>query len=440
MQRRWNSRSGQTLILFSMAIIPLFGVIGLVVDVGWMYFRKEAAQAAADATATSTAAAAYQAAGTGGAITCATTGVKCYSDPHPCDYPVPTTAGDNVQAGCMYADKNGFDNNGRQGVTIQSGVGHAPTSSGVTVEYWAIARVSERVPQLFSAVLGFGNGMVTARATTGAFQSTAGGCVIALNRTLPNAVLVSGNASVTTGCGVYVNSNNGGAVNINGGATITTTGGSKTEIVGGCSGCSGNVSPAPDTGVAAFGDPLAQLSPPNVGSCTDGGSGIILGGHDSQEITSGTMGVICGGINLGSHASLTLDPGLYIIKGGITVGAQATITGNGVTLYVLTGGVTMNGGATINLQAPSTGDWQGILFYQDRSDTTASSLVGGTGEAMNGVLYFPAAALTYTGNAGVVATRTTIIGDTITLSGTPSISAAATTAFSGTSGGVTLIE
>src|SRR5579871_2308801 len=47
--------SGQTIVLFSMAIVPLLGMVGLVVDVSWAYFRRHSAQAAADAAAVAAA-------------------------------------------------------------------------------------------------------------------------------------------------------------------------------------------------------------------------------------------------------------------------------------------------------------------------------------------------------------------------------------------------
>jgi Flp pilus assembly protein TadG len=46
-----GNRKGQTAVLFTLAIVPLLGVIGLVVDLGWDYYRRQAAQTAADAAA-----------------------------------------------------------------------------------------------------------------------------------------------------------------------------------------------------------------------------------------------------------------------------------------------------------------------------------------------------------------------------------------------------
>jgi hypothetical protein len=425
-------RKGQTAIMFTFAIVPLLGMVGLVVDIGWAHFRKQAAQTAADAAVGAAAAAAFTA-GSGG-VSCATSHVACYATEYECPASPSSTPANNIETGCLYAKENGFFTAGRQKVTFQSGVGSAPTASGVTVSYWMVARVTERIPQLFSAVLGYPEAIVTARATAATLDSNAGGCVIATNPTAANALLLSGTPSLTTGCGVFVNSNSSTAVNTNGTATITTTGSARTEIVGNCNGCA-NISPAPLTGVAVSADPFAAMTPPSVGSCTN--TGLSLGSHDTMTIDPG---VFCGGINLTSHAALTLNPGVYVIQNGLSLGAQTSITGTGVTIYLQTGGVNMAGGATVNLSAPTSGTWQGILFYQDRANTTDSTLVGGTTQLMNGVLYFPSAHLNYTGGSSVTGTSTTIVADTITLVGNTNITSAASNPYTGNAGGSYLIE
>ena len=227
--------------------------------------------------------------------------------------------------GCLYAKQNGFVSTGRQKVTFQSGVGAAPTAAGVTISYWVVVRVSESIPQLFSAVLGQPEATVTARASTGTRRASGGGCVIVLNPSASNALLMSGTPSLTSGCGVMVNSSSSSAINTNGNGTITTTNGSLTQIVGNCNGCS-NIHPAAQTGAASFTDPFADMTPPTVGSCTN--TGVSVGSHDTATINPG---VYCGGIDLSSHAALTLNPGVYVIQNGLSLGAQTTLTGTGVT-------------------------------------------------------------------------------------------------------------
>ena len=138
---------GQTLVMFTLGSTLLFGTLGLVVDVGWAFFRREAAQTAADAAASAAAAAAYLSAG-GGSINCSVTNVACYATEHECPSTL-TTATNNIEAGCLYARDNGFTTAGRQKVTFMSGAGTAATATGAPMSYWVIVRVSERIPQAF---------------------------------------------------------------------------------------------------------------------------------------------------------------------------------------------------------------------------------------------------------------------------------------------------
>jgi Putative Flp pilus-assembly TadE/G-like len=434
--RHERARRGQTAVMFTLMMIPLFGVVGLVVDIGWAYYRREAAQTAADAAASAAAEAAYAAAG-GGAPLCSTPGVACYSDGYTCPTTI-SSATNNILAGCMYAADNGFTSTGKQRVVIQSGVGTAPTSSGVTVAYWVVVRVTEQIPQLFSSVLGYPNAVVAARTTTGTRVATSGGCVIALNPAAAGSISMNGNTNLTSGCGVFDNSSSADAINIVGGGTILTTGSAKTQIAGGWQG-SGTISPAPQTNQPHMGDPFADMDPPTYSGCTN--NGVSGGSHDHLSLAGGsTITVICGDLSLGAQSTLTLGAGLYVVTGSISMGGQTSMSGSGVTFYLPNGGVSMAGGATVSLSAPSTGDWQGILFYQKRGNATGSTLVGGTNQQMNGVLYFPSANLTYTGGSGVVATATTLVCDTLTLVGNSYINASATTAYTGNTGGVSLIE
>jgi hypothetical protein len=106
-------------------------------------------------------------------------------------------------------------------------------------------------------------------------------------------------------------------------------------------------------------------------------------------------------------------------------------------MFYFTNGATINcqGNDTTNLTAPSSGTYQGVLFYQDKQDCNCGvggcdngvlscgagpALGGNTGSAYNGILYFPNDLLTFYGNnvsyaAGVV------IADSFQLSGNPTV-------------------
>src|ERR1035437_4980879 len=104
MRPRHRGRSGQTAVLFTLAILPLLGMVGLVVDVGYAYFRKEAAQTAADAAAGAAASAAFKFAN-GSPLPGASARAASYPAEYPSPPPFPpppATPSDNIQAGCMY--------------------------------------------------------------------------------------------------------------------------------------------------------------------------------------------------------------------------------------------------------------------------------------------------------------------------------------------------
>lgn len=439
MQMKLRKRNGQTAVMFTLAVIPLFGVLGLVVDLGWAYYRKQAAQAAADSAATAAALAAYQSA-EGSPTNCSVTGVACYATEYTCPATLTSPPPNNIIAGCMYGRDNGFGTTARRRVTMQSGIGAAPSASGVVVAYWVVARVHETIPQLFSAVLGHPTLDITARATTGVRDASSGGCVIALDPHADGAITMTGTTTLLSGCGVFVNSDSESAITAVGGGTIRTISPAKTEISGNWNG-SGTITPAPVVGVPHAGDPYGELQPPAVGPCDS--TVPNMGAHGNRTINPG---VYCEGIFLDSHQTLNLRPGLYIVKNGINLAAQSILNSlpGGVTFYIESGGVNMAGGAEVTLTAPSSGPWQGILFFQNRNPmpNVASTLVGGTTQSLNGALYFPSAHLTYTGGSemSTEGTATTVIANTISLVGNSYIANASTTSFSGNQGGVVLVE
>jgi Flp pilus assembly protein TadG len=430
---KFGSRRGQTLLMFSLTTIVMFGALGLVVDIGWSFFRKQAAQAAAQSAALAAAAAAVQS--SGGAISCGVLSVVC-QDETACPNPAPTTLTANTDKGCVYARENGFVNTGRQKVTIAAGISTPPTVAGASPKYWVTVKVSESIPQFFSAVLGNPFLSITARSTVGYFPPALGGCIYLLNAT-DQDLQMNGNIVFQTGCGVNINSDYYAALKLVGSASLVGTGSAKINIVGGYTlETNATISPTPVTGVAHFNDPMADVPPPNVGSCTS--TGISLANNQTQTIDPG---VYCGGITVTGHAVLTMNPGLYIItSGGLSVGGQATLNGSGVTTYVKSGSVGLAGGATTNITAPTSGEWQGILFYQDRSNTSAASLVGGSGQLMTGVLYFPTTHMDYTGGNSTTAQQVTIISDTLNITGNSYVTSSGNSPFLTLFSGVGVLE
>ncbi|MEN6608013.1 MAG: pilus assembly protein TadG-related protein [Bryobacteraceae bacterium] len=181
MKDRRRHQRGQVLIMVTLVLISMCGVLGLAVDLGWSYFTKKSAQAAADAAALAAVQAAMASVPVVGPYTCDQ--VTCVATPTPCSS---IGSGSNLYKGCQYALQNGFaagGKDGRQNVMIQSGVSSPPpTAPGVQTYYWVTVRTYEAIPQLFSSVLGNTMGAVSARATAGLVLSSGMGALILLNR------------------------------------------------------------------------------------------------------------------------------------------------------------------------------------------------------------------------------------------------------------------
>lgn len=96
-------------------------------------------------------------------------------------------------------------------------------------------------------------------------------------------------------------------------------------------------------------------------------------------------------------------PGLYIFTGstGLSVIGAVNISQSGtagVTIYNSgTGAISFTGASNVSLTAPTTGTYAGILFYQNPSDTAAATVTGASNADYIGALYFPDAALNYSG-------------------------------------------
>ncbi len=159
--------------------------------------------------------------------------------------------------------------------------------------------------------------------------------------------------------------------------------------------------PSPYTYQEAVTDPLEDLEVPSEPS----------GCSYNEEKVSGTAtlspGRYCGGLEIKNGANLTLDPGVYIIDGGepgLFFIAGSTITGDDVT-FVLTGNAKLkiSGGSNIDLSAPASGEFAGVLMFQDPSSSSGGDpnrIKGDSSGTMAGALYFPNQALEISGSAG----------------------------------------
>ena len=283
-------------------------------------------------------------------------------------------------------------------VTIQQNVAKSfsrifpSTASFVTVTAVAVAEIGSLGPQPCIMALGGGVDGIT----TGTDFS------------------VGGNGSlVTTDCSLR--SNDG--ISQKGSGTIDTSGVYAGGTIAGsaiCCDLNANSGQVPD--------PYATNAPVQtaLSSLVPGiGTAISVKPNNTQSIGPGTYS------GWDVNGTLNLSPGLYIVNGNISSGAQSVINGTGVTI-VTSGAINMTGGSTLALSAPTAtpagNAIPGILFAGDSS--ASMGFRGNSSSPVTGVIYFPNANLTFAGTSSSGSGGCTeVIASTITLVGTSNLAA-----------------
>lgn len=442
MGKQTSGERGQVLVMVTLITIPLFGVLGLVTDLGYMHYVKMTAQSAAEAAAQATIVDYHQTIG-GAGVTCPNP--LCAATPTACDPTITAlTATNSIQRGCLYAEAHGFTAAGS--VTYQTGVSSVPpTVPGIKpAQYWVTFRAVRQVPQLFSAVLGNMSGTVVARSTAAVIGTA--DCIYALKPT-GTAISVGGTASLTSSCGILDNSSDPCALSTNGTANIQAP---EYDIVGNAC-VSTPLTPAPNIGVAPGTDPLASMPAPvyctSLTPCHCDQWNMNLPNQSNIDLYPGTY---CGGINVGNqtvtfHPNADGSPGVYVMLGGglSTQSANSHIIGNNVMFYNTYGTtdhgnnyvesytpININANSTVDLTAPTSGIYTGILFFDDRTAPEASDSYGGGSTAIyQGTIYAPTADITMYGNSTASATPsqnaqyTLVVAWTINLVGTTGFAA-----------------
>ncbi|MBA3667746.1 MAG: hypothetical protein H0W65_08490 [Sphingomonas sp.] len=155
-------------------------------------------------------------------------------------------------------------------------------------------------------------------------------------------------------------------------------------------------------------DPFADITPPPIPSSCPNWSD---NPQDNQPYpaTASTSPVSVCLNNFNVKGTLNLQPGTYTITGDMNVNSGAKINCVGCTFVMTnatpsnTGTVGINGGAQLNLTAPDSGPYKGILFYSDRGadPSDINKINGNAASFFKGAFYFPHQQVEYTGNAGV---------------------------------------
>lgn len=372
-----RDESGQTLIFVALSMTLILGVVGMATDVGTLLHDKRNLQITADSAAIAGA-------------------VQENINP----------AAANVQAaGQRAATQNGITN-GSNGAVVTI---NTPPASGphAGAAGYVEAIVTQTEPVFFMKLFSFTSMNVGARAV--AFNGAKNqGCMLALNPTASDTIHLQGSFDVSApGCAVIDDSNASDAMVFTGGGGTLTAG--SVGVVGGATGATGDSTPAPVTGIAPESDPLANLPAPtyNAASCTAAPAGTTWG-------PAAAGGTVCYSGNIKVQNNVTMNPGTYVFPGTLDFSGNGSLTGTGVTLYFPAPNGTLggngNGNTSLNLTAPTSGTYNGILIYQDPADTNTGEFNGTPITNLTGIIYMPNAELEISGNSTVNLDTDLIVG------------------------------
>lgn len=257
------------------------------------------------------------------------------------------------------------------------------------------------IPLLFGSVFGVNEAGFQRTAiamTTPSGGSDAG--LIVLNETDPDTLELQGNVIVDIrstrpgGVGsIQINSNNSNALKVGGSSDIYAD---EINIVANASRpankyFSGGWNP----GSPLMVDPLAELAPP-----ADWGPNWGTASYGSNDVVTLSPGYYPNGLEVGANAEVTLNPGIYVLGGiGLDISGTGSIQGDDVLFYIVDSGhVYITGNGLVALNPPQSGDYEGLLVWQERGNA-ASSLVHGNGDfILGGVIYLPSALVEVEGN------------------------------------------
>lgn len=394
--RRWREDERGTVAVIAAITFPvLVGAMGLGAETGYWHLKQRKLQHAADVSAHAAA--------------------------------VRHRAGDGQQGlestATRIARASGYSPGD---LTVGTKTEASAGSTKVTVQ------LSETHARLFSSVFSTDPIVLSARAVA-EIKGGSKACVLALSGSASGAVTVAGSTELNlSGCSVVSNSNAADAFLMKGGSALLSTdcvytvGEAVTTTGLKLTGCSSPVERAPPTA-----DPFAAVAEPEKLHVEQLPcrtlAYITTSSYTLDRLASGAEAIrFCGGLDI--KGTIVLKPGLYIIDGGVlSVTAGAKLSGDGVTFYFTNSAAAkLLGNADIDLSAPTSGPFAGILFFGSRRNAGVVHQVTGNSEwTLNGSLYAPTGSIEFTGNTTVSAGCTQIVADRITFTGNSTMSTCA---------------
>jgi Flp pilus assembly protein TadG len=386
-------------VVTALALTGLIGVVGLALDVGMWYRTNRALQNASDAAV----------------IAAAINGGGSYQS----------------EAKAVAAHYGFVD--GVNGVTVTA-TDHQTCPSGATDCYQVIIALAS-APRFFSPVVGNFSPSLAGTAMAGNSQ-THSYCLLALGGSGTDpAILGNGSPKADlTDCSIMSDTG------------ATCHGHNLNATYGDAHGTNNGCGITEHSNVATVADPYSSLAS-SIPANTCSGSypqeptkkkdpALPASNQWSGAKTLPATTIVCGDLQLTGNTTLTTaSPGsvLVIENGQLDTNGYTLQTAAGSALTIILSGTTGSythsptGGGTLDIQAPTSGTWQGIAIYQDPSLTTGVDITyAGNSPTwkITGVVYLPHSSVTFKGAVNKSSNGHScfeLVVDNITIDGTGSI-------------------
>jgi Flp pilus assembly protein TadG len=433
----WRERRGATAVIVAISAPIILAMAGLGIDAGWWYTIKRQNQSAADAAAVS---AAYEvAAGLTDVTNNLTPAAKQTATQNGWVDNTTSPPGLTPIAVTYPCCAGTFAAGGIEVVLQQqqsSWLANFASLANVTISNRAVAVVSKLPP---TCILALGrnpppNGAQTLDQTVsekGNAAISAPDCTIVSDSTAADSFYMQGHVTIDAATVVTP-------------GQITTVGGAYSLILKYRAQTGANPVADPYAGKLTHATFLADMATAPAPACTPNAQGTS---YTNASVTPGC--IIAGGLNL-KGVTFDLLPGTYWITdgdlqlgpggGGTTLQCTTcTAGGAGVTIILTTqkatggtvGAVLLRSLANLNLIAPSTGPFAGMVLIQDGNGVPAGDTINSDNatqanaqESLSGLLYFPASTLSFHGTptSGVGATNCLlIVANQIQMQGNPTM-------------------
>lgn len=113
-----------------------------------------------------------------------------------------------------------------------------------------------------------------------------------------------------------------------------------------------------------------------------------------------------------------LQPGVYCVDGNFRLNANDELSGSEVVIVMVDGDVRWNGGAEVNLSAPTSGPYDGLLIYMPPSNDNEIQINGNSDSNFSGTILAPSSDITINGTGSATGMHSQVIGYTVDLGGT----------------------